>query len=72
MENEKTKTEVINPLANLTIADIQAKTAVLNASIQSQLRAFEADTGCKVHSVQVHQDRPPLVRTIVKVQIPGA
>lgn len=58
-------------LDSLTVAEVQRRTAVLNELIQTQLRAFEADTGCKVHSVQVHQDRPPLVRTIVKVQIPG-
>ncbi len=58
-------------LSTMTIAEVQARAAVLNESIQSQLRLFESETGCKVHSVQVHQDRPPLVRTIVKVQIPG-
>ena len=63
--------ENASPLANLTIAEIQAKIVVLNNSIQDQLRAFEAETACKVHSVQVHQDRPPLVRTQIKVQIPG-
>jgi len=64
--------ETPNPiLSSLTVAEVQAKTAALNELIQSQLRAFEAETGCKVHSVQVHQDRPPLVRTQVKVQIPG-
>lgn len=63
---------VVNPLSSLTVEQVQMKTAALNELIQAQLRAFEAETGCKVHSVQVHQDRPPLVRTQVKVQIPGA
>ncbi len=65
-ENKK----LTSPLNNHTVTEIQQKAAVLNAAIQALVLAFQADTGCLVHSIPVHQDKAP-TRTQIKVQIPG-
>jgi folate-dependent phosphoribosylglycinamide formyltransferase PurN len=54
----------------MTIKEIQARLEIMRQSIQDQLRAFQLDTGTKVHSVQVNHDSGKLVAT-VKVQIPA-
>ena len=63
-------------LGSETVADVQVKTAALNTAVQSLARAFEADTACIIHSIQVlHENlgKPPASLAVIrtKVQIPG-
>ena len=53
----------------MTIQEVQQATAALAQQITQLIQAFEASTGCIVHSIPVRNDRKP-VTADVKVQIP--
>lgn len=53
----------------MTIPEVQAAAATLAQQITAQVQAFEASTGCIVHSLPVRGEKNPTT-VEVKVQVP--
>ncbi len=52
----------------MTISEVQALAAALAKTLTAEIQAFEAATGCIVHSLPITEAKPSTVH--VKVQIP--
>lgn len=56
---------------SMTVAEVLAERNMLASQISQLVDAFQASTGCIVHSIPIHQGNGITVTTVeVKVQIP--